>query len=434
MKRRWPWLDRSIARTGLRKRRAPIAHAARVAAAATVLLAVVYVAAAIVLNLLVTNRLTSQVDASLAGDLASLTAHRPEKAHGASSATGHGPTAHGGADDDDSDLDGEPIVTWIVDAPGRGSPARPGVPALPAGSWSDSEAPTTAAFAGTVFRLQAAPFEGHWIVVGQSTTADSHVVRVLELAEAAVGPIVLIAAFGAALAIGVRAIAPVEQARRRQLEFTADASHELRTPLTVIEAEIGLALGPRGDDASHRAALTRVRAEGLRLRRIVEDLLWLARVDSAPPRPADEPVDLWSIAEACTERFVAVAAEREMRLQLSNPTGRCWVVAPPEWVDRLVGVLVDNACRFAGTGGTVRVAVTSGSGRVVLSVEDSGPGVPIERRAQLFDRFHRAVEDNAGYGLGLAIADAVVQATGGRWGIGDSDLGGARFDVTWRAR
>ena len=107
----------------------------------------------------------------------------------------------------------------------------------------------------------------------------------LLLLEAIAGPVLLVAVFFGTLLIGVKAASPVELARRRQLEFTADASHELRTPLSVIEAEVTLSLtGPRsGDD--YRATLERVGRESLRLRDIVEDLLWLARFDSEPPPP-----------------------------------------------------------------------------------------------------------------------------------------------------
>lgn len=396
---------------------------------ATAVLGAAYLVAVVVLDTVANQRFTDQVVARLDEQLDDV-AHR-------AGTTSLAPSVAGGVrsiDDDSGDLDPSPVLLWSSRRPGATVPARNGLPALPAGSWSTSKTATSATVAGTPYLLEAARVEGKWVVAGISTAAISHVMHVLELAEAAVAPILLATAFGAALAIGIRAVAPVEQARQRQLEFTADASHELRTPLTVIEAEVALSLGPRGDPAHYRDVLRRVRAEGVRLRRIVEDLLWLARVDAATPRPADEPVDLGLIVEGCAERFVAVATERGAALAVVPPLGRCWVVAPPEWMDRLTGVLVDNACRFAGPGGQVRVGVVSGNGRVTLRVEDSGPGIRAGSEQQLFDRFHRDVDDGAGHGLGLAIADAVVRATGGRWRVGTSTLGGAQFEVTWRAR
>ena len=115
------------------------------------------------------------------------------------------------------------------------------------------------------------------------------------------------------------------------------------------------------------------------------------------------------------------------------------ISAPPEWIDRLAGVLVDNACRHAGPDGRVRIQVRAQGSRVSLTVEDSGPGIPEAERPHLFDRFHRAVQaregDPAGQhgaGLGLAIGDSIVRSTGGRWHVGDSPLGGALISVSWR--
>jgi signal transduction histidine kinase len=108
-----------------------------------------------------------------------------------------------------------------------------------------------------------------------------------------------------------------------------------------------------------------------------------------------------------------------------------WINAPPEWIDRLAGVLVDNACRYAGPGGTVLISVTVSGSRVSLIVEDSGPGIPPEERPYLFDRFRRATDKGSGAGLGLAIADSVVRATAGEWRVGQADLGGAHMEVRW---
>ena len=115
---------------------------------------------------------------------------------------------------------------------------------------------------------------------------------------------------------------------------------------------------------------------------------------------------------------------------------RVTVNAAPELLDRLVGVLVDNACKYAPDGGSVEVRVALENGRPTLTVDDSGPGIADEDRQRIFDRFHRSVDtagQTDGAGLGLAIADAVVKATRGKWTVGQSPLGGARFSVRWPA-
>jgi signal transduction histidine kinase len=280
--------------------------------------------------------------------------------------------------------------------------------------------------------LQAAHVGDEWFVGAQSLASADRIESDLLLLEAIAGPVLLIALFFGTLLIGVKAASPVELARRRQLEFTADASHELRTPLSVIEAEVTLSLySPRsGDD--YRATLKRVGRESMRLRDIVEDLLWLARFDSEPPPPGDEPVDVAAIAAACADRFAAVA-QRDGITLLVGEEGKIppWINAPPEWIDRLTAVLVDNACRYAGAGGVVRIAVAVDGNRTSLTVDDSGPGIAPEERDKLFDRFHRATDKGNGAGLGLAIADSVVRATGGEWRVGLADLGGAHMEVRW---
>ena len=107
------------------------------------------------------------------------------------------------------------------------------------------------------------------------------------------------------------------------------------------------------------------------------------------------------------------------------------VNAPPEWLDRLLGVLLDNACKYSPAGGEIRVAVLTDAGRAVLRVDDSGPGIPSEQRSRIFDRFHRANQSGAGAGLGLAIADEIVRATNGRWHLDASPTGGAGMAVSW---
>ncbi len=181
--------------------------------------------------------------------------------------------------------------------------------------------------------------------------------------------------------------------------------------------------------------LARIDGESDRLRQIVEDLLWLASFDSAPPEPSDEPLDLTTIAAS-----LRGPVPRRWRTSARASTFRSSPVArhPPGSALRRTGstgwpaCLIDNACRYAGAGGTVRISVGQRGTRVTLTVEDSGPGVAAEDRARLFDRFHRSTVQGGSAGLGLAIADSIVRSTDGQWRLGDSDLGGALFDVSWR--
>jgi signal transduction histidine kinase len=412
-----------------------------VAAFATLIIALVYATAVVLFNVIDGGHLVAEVDAQLRDNL--------------EDAVRHGIAIETEApDNDDKDVGSPPILFWKVTPSGRVlQSSSPSAPPLPPAAWSRSGRPVSARLGAATFRLRAERIGGQWLVAGQSLDDTQRVQRVLLAGELVVGPVLLAATFLGTLVVGLRASAPVEQARRHQLEFTADASHELRTPLSVIEAETALALSSPRDAAQYRTALQRVARESQRLHKIVDDLLWLARFDSKPENPANEPVDLLTIAEVCADRFTAVAQSRGISLSvrsegLAGTEPQAWITAPPEWVDRLTGVLVDNACRYAGKAGTgsasqaaqaaaapaapaVQIVVGAQGNRVTLTVEDTGPGIPEEERPRLFDRFYRVTSSEAGSGLGLAIADAVVRSTGGRWRVDDSPLGGARMQVTW---
>jgi signal transduction histidine kinase len=392
-----------------------VAHAVRVALVSTVLIASVYALVSVVVDVVDSHRVVAQLDG-----------HLRERLHDAI-VRGDVTRSPG-----KTDVEAAPVLFWRVDASGHTSSPSDGAPRLPPGAWSRSGQPTTSLLGSIPFRLVATRVGNSWVVAGQSLSATSHETTVLVAGEAIAGPVVLLAMFLGALIIGLKASSPVEQARRRQLEFTADASHELRTPLSVIEAEVTLALTTPRDAVRYRDTLERVNAESKRLRHIIDDLLWLARFDSEPTPPRDELVDVYSIAQGCADRFGVVARSRGIELSVErHGDPEPLVVAPPDWIDRLAGVLVDNACRYAGTGGTVRLVVSAQGTRTTMAVEDSGPGIPLEERSALFDRFHRATDDGLGTGLGLAIADSIVRSTGGRWRVTDASLGGAHFSVSW---
>jgi signal transduction histidine kinase len=416
----------------------PFGHAARVALAATLLVGVVYAGCVTILDRAVTARLVASVDARLREHLANGAPGRRV----ISGADGD----HRARPDDDEDVDQAPVFLWRA-RPGHGAiRLTAGAPDLPAGRLRVGSGPATVLLGVSTFRLDQARRGSEWLVAGQSLAEQQHTINVLRDGEAAVAPVLLLAMFAGSLVIGLRALSPVEQSRRRQLEFAADASHELRTPLSVISAEIGITLSAPRAAADYEAALLRIEDESQRLRRIVEDLLWLARFDSQPPPPGAEPLDLFTIAGQCAERFQAVARSQSLAIAVTPaPAQSAWISAPPEWIDRLTGVLVDNACRYAGSGGSVRLSVAVRGNRVSLTVEDSGPGIAAGERDRLFDRFHRvtgpgaaepggeAGERGGGAGLGLAIADSIVRSTGGHWRVSDSALGGALFEVSWRA-
>jgi two-component system, OmpR family, sensor histidine kinase CiaH len=397
----------------------PLRPALRVAAAATLAVALCYVVIVAGILALVSTRLLHETDTRLK-ELLGQTRDVPVSQLLTKAAV--------------HDADDPPAYVWEVRG-GAVVAASAGAPALPSILLNGSQARyRSVSVAGHAFRFQQArQSNGSTLYAAESLVQQHHVRSVLLTAALAVSPLLLAGVFASAFVIGRSASKPVEQARVRQLEFTADASHELRTPLTVIEAEVGLALVTERSAGGYRDALQRVSGETHRLRKIVEDMLWLARFDSEPPPPRTELVDVTTVVKQCADRFEPVVKSRNIRLDIEVAADApALVAAAPEWLDRLIGVLLDNATRYAKSPGQVVVRVDGSSGHVALTVSDDGPGIPLAERQRLFDRFRR-IEDNGGEGagLGLAIADAVVRSTQGRWAVGESTLGGARMTVIW---
>jgi len=390
----------------------------RVALMATALVAVVYLVVAGAVVAIVTQNLTSQVDSRLA--MALYSPRDPDADGGPGHFEPGGPHPPGGL----------PILFWAITPDGTVVPSSSSTPDLPA-EYHTVSSPTTATIGGVDMRVAGAPTGDLYVVVAQSLDTVSQARSTIILAELVIAPILLGAVFFGAVAIGRRVAAPIDLARRRQLEFTADASHELRTPLSVIEAETSLALGRDREAEWYRGAFGRIDRESKRMHRLVDDLLWLARFDATRGLPDGEPVDIGVLATEAADRFHSVAEARRLTLSLDVPSGPAIVTGPPEWLDRLLGVLLDNACKYSPPGGSVAVSVVRDAGRIRLTVDDSGPGIPPAERELIFDRFHRASDQPGGAGLGLAIGDAIVRATNGRWRIGASPSGGASMSVSW---
>jgi two-component system OmpR family sensor kinase len=210
----------------------------------------------------------------------------------------------------------------------------------------------------------------------------------------------------------------------RQRRFVADASHELRTPLTSVLANLELlAESLQGDQGE--AARSALRSSQ-RMRRLVADLLLLARTDAAHV-VAREPCDLSRIVVEAAGELGPVSAAHEISLDVHPAI----VEGARDELHRLVINLIENALRHTPPGTAIRVSTNSENGDVRLVVEDDGPGVPEELQPTLFERFVRGVGDRGGsFGLGLAIVQAVAASHGG--GVTLESPGGhsgARFVV-----
>ncbi|MEA2608787.1 MAG: hypothetical protein QOJ75_1030 [Chloroflexota bacterium] len=389
----------------------------RVALTATALVAATYLIVALAVTTIATADLTSRIDSRLADSLRNV-----PRQPAAGDPPFRGPPG-------DRPF-GPTLLIWTIHSDGSVT-AADAEPTLPAG-FQRVGSPTNVTLAGTDLRLAGTAVGTDYVVVGQTLDEVSRARSTIILAEILIAPILLAVVFLGAVVIGRRVAMPIELARQRQLEFTADASHELRTPLSVIEAHTSLALTQERTAPWYKSAFQQVDRESKRMHALLDNLLWLARFDATTSVPNAEPVDLGILASQATDRFAVVAQTRHLRLGVEVDEAGAVITAPPDWIDRLLGVLLDNACKYAPDGGSVEVTVSRDGGRVLLAVDDSGPGIPEGERARIFDRFHRATDGPGGAGLGLAIGHAIVRATGGRWSVERSPLGGARMAVSWR--
>ena len=224
-----------------------------------------------------------------------------------------------------------------------------------------------------------------------------------------------------------------ESALDRQREFVADASHELRTPLTSVLSNLELLQATlRGEDAEIAGSALR---SSRRMRRLVADLLLLARADAGRVS-THVSVDLRDIARDAVGEAAPLATEHELSLVLPIGDASPPIVhGAPDDLHRLVLNLVENALAHTPPGTSVEVTIAVGDGEATIEVADDGPGIPPELRPRIFERFVRGGGDagshrHAGSGLGLAIVQAVAESHDGTVELAaDGDKPGARFIV-----
>ena len=209
----------------------------------------------------------------------------------------------------------------------------------------------------------------------------------------------------------------------RQREFVADASHELRTPLTSVLASLELLAeeldGEQADTA--RAALRSAR----RMRRLVGDLLLLARADAKRVQP-HRPTDLQEVVIEAASEIGPMAEDHELQIDAEPVV----LSGARDELHRLVLNLIENAVKHTPPGTRINAVTRLEDGEAVLVVQDDGPGIPPELGDHVFDRFVRSGRDGArGAGLGLSIVRAVAESHGGSVLLERSDEGGARFVV-----
>ena len=207
----------------------------------------------------------------------------------------------------------------------------------------------------------------------------------------------------------------------RLSQFSADLAHELRTPIANMTGEAQVALTRDRTAAEYRETIESTVGECERLSRIVDNLLFVARVDAAREPIARKRFDGRAAAEKIAAFYQTIAEERHVTIRCS---GEGQIYADPDLFERAVGNLLDNALRFTPENGSIRIALSENDGQFELAVGDNGCGIAPEHLPRVFDRFYRADSSRGsdGAGLGLALVKSIVDLHGGSVGI-QSEVG-----------
>ncbi len=209
--------------------------------------------------------------------------------------------------------------------------------------------------------------------------------------------------------------ARLEAAFANQSRFTSDASHELRTPVSVILVQTQTALSRERPAAEYRAALEACQRSAKRMRTLAESLLELARLDAGQEGMKRERFDLGRVARECVDLIRPLATERNLTLHCELPVVEC--TGEAERIGRVITNLLTNAVHFNRDGGEIRVTVRAEDNTALIVVSDTGEGISPEDVPHIFERFYRADKARSGIqgrtGLGLAICQAIVEASGG---------------------
>jgi heavy metal sensor kinase len=215
--------------------------------------------------------------------------------------------------------------------------------------------------------------------------------------------------------------------------FTADASHELRTPVAIVRLAAENALRKPRSEAEYRAALQYIQRESESMTNLIGDLLFLARGDVEIPLES-EPVLLGELVKSVCADLSPLASMKCIALTQSLPETAVVVSGNSSALRRMLLVLIDNAIKYTPESGYVSVCLEQDYQRAILRVEDNGIGIPEEAKSHVFERFFRVdpsrSKESGGYGLGLAIARAIVQQHKASIDVQSNATGGSVFSVS----
>jgi two-component system phosphate regulon sensor histidine kinase PhoR len=230
-------------------------------------------------------------------------------------------------------------------------------------------------------------------------------------------------------------VTELRRLERVRQDFVANVSHEFKTPLTAIQgfAETLLA-GAIDDPENNRRFLEIIRNHAIRLARLTNDLLKLARIEAGKMELEFSSVGLLELIEGCTETTLLKANRKEITLEISVPPQLPPVRGDATLLRDVLQNLLDNAIQYTPAGGHISVAATAGPREAVVTVADTGIGIPLADSERIFERFYRVdaarSREAGGTGLGLSIAKHIVEAHGGKLWVESTVGQGSKFSFS----
>ncbi|MGB0035493.1 MAG: ATP-binding protein [Candidatus Acidiferrales bacterium] len=230
-------------------------------------------------------------------------------------------------------------------------------------------------------------------------------------------------------------VTELRRLERVRQDFVANVSHEFKTPLTAIQgfAETLLA-GALDDPNNNRRFLEIIRDHATRLARLTDDLLKLARIEAGKLEVEFHPVGLAELIEGCVETSTLRANRKQIALEMELPPGLPAVLGDASLLREVLQNLLDNAIQYTAPGGKIYVSAAAGAHEAVVTVADTGIGIPVADQERIFERFYRVdaarSREAGGTGLGLSIAKHIVEAHRGRLWVESAVGRGSNFSFS----